>query len=65
MNKTRGQTEIYRKLSGLALAELTQFPVELVELIPQLPVELLEPRLVDSSTPDTNGISGTSDAPSY
>ena len=43
--RTRGKTRLCGELAGLELSKPPQFRVELVELPPQLPVTIVEPRL--------------------
>ena len=47
MVTTQGQIELHAKLSGLAPTEIPHFTVELVELLPQIPVKLVEPGLAE------------------
>ena len=42
-----GKTGLRGELAGLALMELPHFTVDLVELLPHIPVELVEPGLVE------------------
>ena len=74
LQTTQGKTGLCRELSRLVLAEPPQFTVELVEILPHIPVDLVEPGLTESLLQIPvelvepvlpHPVSGTSAAPHY